>query len=320
MKIFTFSDLKNVLVSLLFILIALNSTQNNAMAVPSTIFPIGDIENLGGTVIPFHIKNVDHRTVTITFIEKHCWEGSIINGQVTVLAPNEQLDIRVLRRQGHGCDGDNGSFRLVFSPKIGDYESVEFNFTNDGSLWIPGNIPNVYPGKLEPRATDGSYTFKTFATEKLKAGKVSGSWELVCQGNCNKEVWSEVTNESSKEKILTAETKKAISVSLESGMDFKFGSASVNVTASLEEMNSQTISETVMNSTTKGEKNTFYYTPEQMRDLKIFAVWQWVGRTTMSDNSVILIKTDKFTCTSDAFSPKYVPGSPVDIGSCTGGN
>ena len=55
-----------------------------------------------------------------------------------------------------------------------------------------------------------------------------------------------------------------------------------------------------------------------MREDNVFAFWQWVATTELSNGEMILIKTDMISCTADGVPPNYLPGSKEDVGSCSG--
>jgi len=68
--------------------------------------------------------------------------------------------------------------------------------------------------------------------------------------------------------------------------------------------------ESIARGETHTKAKTVAYSPEQRRDLGIFAVWQWVATTRLSTNEPILATTDKVTCTPNANSPTCLPGRP----------
>ena len=73
----------------------------------------------------------------------------------------------------------------------------------------------------------------------------------------------------------------------------------------------------------RSENNTdtlnFSFTPEQMKSLGVFAVWQWIATMKLSDDSYSTVKSNKFTCTPGESAPDYLPGSAQDVKACRGG-
>lgn len=276
-------------------------------------------------IFNFHLHNIDSRPVTFTIVpispgNEHCYQGTPGIGQVFEnVAPGQRVTITLARVQGHGCDGRGGRFGIEFTPGVGThYKTQLFEFDNGGSLWLT-SAPNSYPGRLSAKARDESYTYTTVATPKVTAGKAIGRWEHLCQGYCNHTVSKEITNSTTREKTQSRETTNAISVSLQAGVEFPGGSAGVTVTGSEERRIGQSMSDSI----TRGETNTrgqnIVFTPEQLRDFGIFAVWQWVASTQMSTGEVIIVSTDKITCTADGRAPAYLPGAREDIAACRGG-
>ncbi len=275
-------------------------------------------------IFNFFIQNIDSAPVTVTLDASWagtCYEGNPSSGEIFEnVPPQGKVKIVLARVQGNGCDGKAGSFQLTFSPKVGVKEKALFNFDNSGSLWVVPTA-NQYPGNLGPKGgpSDQSYTYTTFARPKVTAGKPQGSWEFLCQGVCNEEYSNQITNQTTKDTTISEETKTAVSVALEAGVEFEgVGSAKTTVTASLEKSVGRSMSTGVLNSSTTTRTKRVIYTPEQMNTLNIFAVWQWVAKTKLSNSQMILVKSDKITCTPDGNEPTYLPGSKEDVGACYG--
>jgi hypothetical protein len=57
-----------------------------------------------------------------------------------------------------------------------------------------------------------------------------------------------------------------------------------------------------------------------MRDLNIFALWQWIAETKLSTGEIVTVRSPKITCTPDANSPQYLPGMPQDLKACRNRN
>lgn len=274
------------------------------------------------------VRNADSKPVSVKFAQGRCLDldtrlvyGNkvpLANGLVFVVEPDGVYKFGFSRRGGHGCNGQNAYFALTFTHEDGETKSINFATAGTGEVWL-GQTDNPYRGTLTgPDALSGSYTYTTVKIKrKLTAGKVIGSWQFLCQGICGKET-SIVKNETTNETKQSTETKEAISVSLTGGMDLgPLAKVEATVTGSLEKSNSESMANTVMSSTEEGHE-IILPTLEQRKQYGIFAVWQWVGRTKMSDGSTILIKTNKITCTSDGNPPKYLPGDKIDVGACIG--
>jgi len=132
-------------------------------------------------------------------------------------------------------------------------------------------------------------------------------------------VSKEITNTTTNEKSQSRETTQAISIALEGGVDFPGGAAKTTMTASQEKKVGHSMSQSISRGETNTKGKTIIFTPEQMRDLGIFSVWQWVASTQMSTGSQIIVTTDKISCSADGNPPTYLPGAREDIEACRGG-
>ena len=227
------------------------------------LFVIGANQAVARPGINFYIHNIDFAPVTITFESGGCMYGNIPNGEIWENAPQGNVHLVLHRDQGSACDGEGGHFQLTFSPKIGIKAVEAFIFSNDGALWVTP-IANHYPGNLVFNS-DGSYTYTTVAREQLIASKPQGSWDKLCAGNCNEQYSEQITNETGTETTVSEETKSAISVALEAGIEFEgVGSAKTTVTASLEKSIGKSMSNRVMRSESKTKVKNVVYTPEQI--------------------------------------------------------
>lgn len=283
------------------------------------LFVIGANQAVARPGINFYIHNIDFAPVTITFESGGCMYGNIPNGEIWENAPQGNVHLVLHRDQGSACDGEGGHFQLTFSPKIGIKAVEAFIFSNDGALWVTP-IANHYPGNLVFNS-DGSYTYTTVAREQLIASKPQGSWDKLCAGNCNEQYSEQITNETGTETTVSEETKSAISVALEAGIEFEgVGSAKTTVTASLEKSIGKSMSNRVMRSESKTKVKNVVYTPEQMSTFNIHAVWQWIAKTKLSNGQSYILRTEEITCTPDGIEPSYLPGSKEHIGACTGKN
>lgn len=268
------------------------------------------------------VQNLTAVPQTITLEWGNCFDnvsGLTPNGQVFEnVQVNGTIEIVYSRKMGHGCDGEQGWFNLKFEPGLSKHKKNQWFHFNSDEVLAMNNHANKIGGNLNWLAGFNVYFYSTPRVERLTAGPVKGYWELLCTNNCNFSVTSGVTNLTIRTTEVSNETKKAISLSIETGMEYGGASAKYSLTGSLEESIKNTMINTL--SVSKSESNTknVVFTPKTMGDNNIYAVWQWVGKTTMSDGSVILLKTREYTCTSDRITPDYVPGDAKDIGSCTG--
>jgi hypothetical protein len=273
-------------------------------------------------IFNLHLKNIDSQPITFKILTTghNCYQGSPGLGQIFEnVAPGKHVTIRLARVQGHGCNGEQGQFEVEFTPGVGtNYTIQHFDFDNSGTLNRTSQV-NSYPGSLSAKAADESYTYFTHQRPVVTASKAVGSWEFLCQGVCNDTVSKEITNTTTNEKTQSRETTQAISIALQAGVNFPGGSAQTTVTASQEKKVGQSMSQSISRGETNTKGKTILFSPEQMRDLGIFAVWQWVASTRMSTGSQIIVTTDKISCTADGNPPTYLPGAIEDIEACRGG-
>jgi hypothetical protein len=277
----------------LFVLIALFFNINTAQS---------------GHVYPFSIYNPADVEVKVTLHPGQCYNGAE-KGATFWIKPYETKKISVTRTQGHGCNGENGHFRLEFSPAPREGKDVNIWFTNDGAMWA--DKINAYPGTLK-----GGYAYET--CKWPKASKVKGQWSLVCAGICNLEITEGFSNSTTNSEEHTDQVKHAVSVSVTAGVES--GAYSAESTASYTNENTMTNTmKTIVNKTkTKMQKETIKFTSEQMRELGIHAVWRWEG-TTKYDGHDYIISTVIQTCTSGPSPPTYKPYSQEAVGKCNGG-
>jgi hypothetical protein len=272
------------------------------------------------------LKNIDSQPVTMTLSTENsnCYEGEPGLGRIWQnLAPGAQVKMTLWRVQGHGCDGDQGEFEIVFDPGVGAANTQHFDFDNDGGLELterPPN-PNIYPGALVQNG-DRVYTYSTHKTEYPSVvGASVGSWKLICQQICNRTLTEQKSKEHNTTTRLSTETTKRIAISLEAGVEMEgVGSAKTTVESSEEKKIGREMSESVTNGELNIDTSNYVFSPEQMKSFDIFAIWQWVATTKLSDGEQIMIGSNKFTCTPDAVTPTYYPGSAQDIKACRGGD
>jgi len=269
------------------------------------------------------------RSVTITFRSGSCYQGGTPNGANFDLAPGKSDRIHVQRDEDSSCTGHWGYFHLTLSPTAEGNSKKDFYFSNDGGLDLV-NIAYPYPGKLiRPdikfcsREIDcvptRDYLFITAEKpDELTADPPEGFWRLLCVESCNDSITNQVTNEKTNERTESEEVKWSISVALEKGFKSPTGSFKGTVTGGWEKTTATSMSQRIMESTSKTTAKTIVYTPGEMRDLNIHAVWQWRAKTALSNGQSYIIETEQITCTSDQVTPNYFPGSREHIGTCRG--
>jgi hypothetical protein len=269
-----------------------------------------------------HVKNIDSAPVTVEIVyTNECWEGNKPKGEIWEnLAPGKTADIWIARIQGHDCDGKQGGFALEFNPGVGAKKIQYFEFDNARHLSKnkASHLANPYPGKLT-REPNGDFTYTTYARPKITAkGKAKGNWHLLCQGNCDEEYSTTMENQTTHETTVSDETKTAVSVALEAGIEFEGIGSKTSITSSLEQSIGKSMSRGAMRSQSNTKTKRITRTSEEMRKNNIFAFWQWEASTELSNGEMILMKTDMITCTSNGIAPNYYPGSREDVGSCSG--
>ncbi len=273
-------------------------------------------------VFDLYIKNDDTMPITITLLKDNynCYEGDVPLGQIWEnLAPGEQIKIRLARVQGHGCDGKQGEFEVQFKPGVSESKTNQhFDFDNSGGLQLSSGHPNQYPGHLSGKnPRDGSYTYTTFRHDKIVAGPAVGKWSLLCQQICNYSTQDARTTIQTTTKTYTEEEKSAIKASLEAGLEFKgVGSVKSKIETSHEKTIGQSMSESFERGETWIDTRNYTYTPKEMIDYNIFAVWQWIAVTKLSTGEIVTVRSPKITCTSDGAEPKYLPNDPSDLQAC----
>jgi hypothetical protein len=277
------------------------------------------------TIRDLYIKNIDSQPITIKLLteENNCYEGNVPLGQIWEnLAPGSTIKITLARVQGHGCDGRQGEFTLEFTPGVGVKTKQHFDFDNGGNLGLTGGYPNQYPGSLSGKnRVNESYTYTTFQHPPVTAGEALGRWSLLCQQICNYSAQDARTTSQTTTKTYSDEEKRAIKTSLESKLEFEgVGSLTGTIETSYEKTIGHSMSESFQRGETWTDTRSYVYTPEQMRDLNIFALWQWIAETKLSTGEIVTVRSPKITCTPDANSPQYLPGMPQDLKACRNRN
>lgn len=269
---------------------------------------------------PLILKNNDSIAIraTLSTDDNNCYEGSPPLGEIMDIPPHGQYRMVLSRVGGHGCDGRQGEFTVTFKPAPPGKTDQHFDFSNDNELELTPGRANPYPGRLVKNG-DGSYTYAMYARPAITAGPVIGRWSLICQSICSNSAAVSQSITKTSETSENEEVTRAVAVSLEGGVEFKGISAKTSVTMSEEKKIGHSMSESLTNGETFTETRNFVFTPEQMKSLNIFAVWQWVASAPLSDGHVFTLGSNKVTCTPDAQPPSYLPGSPEDLRACRGG-
>jgi len=271
---------------------------------------------------PLRIFNTDSQPITITISNENynCYEGDPpIGNSFNNVQPGEYKTIMLSRVQGHGCDGRQGEFELVFSPGYNGYTVQHFDFDNDGGLELSSGHPNVYPGRLT-RSPDGSYTYFTARHAEITASAPAAGWALICQSICARSISYQLITTRSTEKRTSEQTRTAIEAALKSSLKFE---GVGGIEGSLKTTRERTIGAEMAETLSRAESNTdtftFNFDSSQMKAPNIFAVWQWTATTKLSDGNVATVRSNKFTCTPDGQAPNYFPGSAEDVRACRGG-
>lgn len=272
----------------------------------SRIFDLHLVNGEGNPPVTFKISSNYH----------NCYEGNVGIGQQigTAVPGSGYVTVTLARVQGHGCNGENGVFAIEVSNQPGVL--IRFNFDNAGSLWLvdPRNIQPI--GTLSAKRSDESYVFATQPRQRVSAGKVTGQWVRVCQQFCNMTFKHEITNTTTNTVETSSEIREALSVTLEAGVEFGGASASTSVTASQERSVGQRMSQELATAGMTGTETTINLSLEQMEERGLFAIWQWVATTQLSNGQSIVLTTVKYTCTPDAQAPQYLPDTPEDVRAC----
>ncbi len=257
----------------------------------------------------------DPVTFKISAQNNSCYEGDVGVGQQIggAVPAGGYVTVTLARVQGHGCDGKQGVFAIEMSnqPNV----LIRFNFDNEGHLQVTNRNSSAF-GTLSQKRSDESYVFQTIAKPQVTAGKAYGQWILVCQQFCNKTFRQEITNTTTNTTETSSEVKDALSVTLEAGIEFAGGSAGTSITASQERTVGQRMSQELSTAGMTGTDTVVALTLEQMEERGLFAVWQWVATTRLSNGQAIVLTTVKYTCTPGGESPAYLPGSVEDVNSC----
>lgn len=274
-------------------------------------------------IFPLYIENAGIAPVTATLSTENynCYEGTPPLGQVFHISPGQKAMVTIARVQGHGCNGRQGEFEIEFSPDAGGYKIQHFDFDNDGHIELSSGRANVYPGTLSGKnPKDGSYTYSTPKQVEITAGPAIGSWTLVCQSICNRSISYSIVNTDSTTKTQSQSLRESIKSSLEGSLTMEgVGGVKIGMQTEKEKQVGEQMAQMLEHSESNTDTLNYTFSPEQMKSLGVFAVWQWIATIKLSDNSYSIVKSNKFTCTPDGNKPDYLPGSAGDVKACRGG-
>jgi hypothetical protein len=299
-----------------------------AVGVASLASVLGTAGRADAEAINLFIKNGDTQPVTVTLKTDNynCYESDqTILGQIWKIPPGSQVKMFFWRVGGHGCNGRQGEFELEFNPSVDEKKVTHFDYDSHGGLEVSSGHANIYPGTLVPKSPqdegDKTYTYVTHRLhEPITAGKSVGHWTAICENICNYQHVHTVDTTSTTTKTYTDEEKKSITSSLESKMEFEgIGSLKGTITTETARTIGKQMSVSFQRGETYSDVDNYVFTPEQMRDLKVYAIWQWVADTYLSNSEVATLRSRSFTCTPDANPPQYLPGSPEALKACRGG-
>lgn len=126
-----------------------------------------------------------------------------------------------------------------------------------------------------------------------------------------------ITKGTSDETVTSQESTKSIADSLTVGVTLPYG---VELEGTHSEETSKTVGKEFGRAVTYEQSientETVEYSAEDFSNYDIESIWQWVAEVPMRSGKMTIVKTKKYTCTSDGNKPLYLPGSTKDVGSC----
>jgi hypothetical protein len=250
--------------------------------------------------------------------EQNCYEGLPAAGQQVGAAVNagERVPVRLARVQGNNCDGEMGVFAIEFSEAGQPPQRVWMHFDNSGNLAMREASSSAFGVLSAKSRSDESYTWTTHGRELVTAGRTRGDWNKVCQQFCIKKFRTEIINTTTNSKETSSEVRDAISATLNGGVELGAFSAGASMTAETERTVGQSMRNEISMSNMSGNELDLNMSRAEMEALNLFAIWQWVGITEMSNGDDMVLTTVQYTCTPDAVKPTYLPGSAEDIQAC----
>ena len=105
-----------------------------------------------------HILNhfSDPITVYISWSNWNCCDAPLQGQAVAHIAPNQSADVAYCRKDGHGCNGEQGTFQLDMNINM----HVALNFDSDGGMAAP--VPSGCAAAMS-KDGDSSYTLIVYA-------------------------------------------------------------------------------------------------------------------------------------------------------------
>jgi hypothetical protein len=251
--------------------------------------------------------------------------------QIMEIKPGETVEIYTSRRQGGGCDGRQGYFKVDFaadlSPKghaskDAPWKVAFFEFSNDGGL-RESIRANGYRGVLKLlRNEKWTQTYQyTMMLKKVRNPPVIRSWEIDCNalacGNTEKTV---ITTEETGQ---TKGSKTSRTDELVKSAELSFGAEKSGISAGYKDTTTKTqrntlessVLNTIKNSETTKTTTKWLLTPQELIAGNISTVWRL--RFTFQPpilphqpENKFSVRTNWVACTKDTVPPKAFPGSP----------
>jgi hypothetical protein len=116
----------------------------------------GHIMATGNTL---HILNHFDYPVTIYVSDNNfnCCDAPLQNQPVGHVAPNGSVSLAYRRKDGHGCNGEQGQFELAINISM----LVDLNFDSDGGMANPSSTSGC--AAAVSQNGDGTYTLIVYA-------------------------------------------------------------------------------------------------------------------------------------------------------------
>jgi hypothetical protein len=251
----------------------------------------------------------------------HCFRTNhplAANGKITEIPAKSSIKLDYWHAGAwRGCGGTAAEFELDFAPfpKIGttDLNKIAFWFDRGQGFGIAGAYPNHFPGTLSGSGSDRVFTTNA-NLGRPKLGKAIGDWVSVRTGGTakGKLTMSKSFNVGgSNEKTVSTETRRAISATVEAGVEYGVGSASLSVTGSSES------AKTEASAIAKTFENGGEVSCEQEIDTEAYdydVMWQW--QVAVTGDAPATIATCTVGCTKTGDKPRFLPGSTEQLRSC----
>jgi hypothetical protein len=181
-------------------------------------------------------------------------------------------------------------------------------------------VPNDYQGTPSAKAADGSYEFDTLpAAPVALSSPPQTRWVPICSEHCAGSDTKTITDEQTKNSQLTDDQKHSLTAGFDARHQGAVASGGVHASTTNEWNTVKTMGESYAHGETNTSFSDHTYTPEQMREFNIVALWQFVATTVLPDGPQIMVRSNRFACTADENPPDYFPGNPKGLHSCSGG-